>query len=161
MSCYWKRKPTWRKDLITYNSHHWIMFSFNWLVIIWRGTFIWNWRPSSKRSKNFGRRWERFFFLRRLISPPSSENAIEQFSLMSYVYHPLSLIIKLRFTWGERKTSSTIKKCQNIMNMIVGLLITKISLNEEYNATISNHDITDKILSFVSSCLADVVIWPK
>ena len=28
---------TWRKDLTTYNSHPWIMFSLNWLVIIWRG----------------------------------------------------------------------------------------------------------------------------
>ena len=35
-SWYWKRKPTWRKDLIKYNSHPWIMLSFNWLVIIWR-----------------------------------------------------------------------------------------------------------------------------
>ena len=32
----WKRKPTWRKDPITYNSHPWIMFSFNWLAMIWR-----------------------------------------------------------------------------------------------------------------------------
>ena len=37
MSWYWKRKLTWKKDLITYNSHPWIMFPFNWLVIIWRG----------------------------------------------------------------------------------------------------------------------------
>ena len=44
------------------------------------------------------------------------------------------------------------------MNMTVDLLITKISLNKEYNVTFSNHDITDKILSFVSSCLADMVI---
>ena len=36
MSLYWKRKPTWKKDLITYNSHLWIMFPFNWLFIIWR-----------------------------------------------------------------------------------------------------------------------------
>ena len=35
MSWHWKRKPTWRKNLITYNSYPWIMFSFNWLVIIW------------------------------------------------------------------------------------------------------------------------------
>ena len=34
MSWYWKRKPTWRKGLITFNSPLWIMFSFNWLVII-------------------------------------------------------------------------------------------------------------------------------
>ena len=33
----WKRKPTWRKDLITYNSHPRIMFPCVWLVIIWRG----------------------------------------------------------------------------------------------------------------------------
>ena len=36
MSWYWKRKPTWRKDLITYNSHPWKLFSFNGLTIIWR-----------------------------------------------------------------------------------------------------------------------------
>ena len=40
MSWYWKRKPTWRKDLITYDSHPWIMFPFNWLVIIRRGRGI-------------------------------------------------------------------------------------------------------------------------
>ena len=37
MSWYWKGKSTWRKDLTTYDSHPWIMFYFNWLVIIWRG----------------------------------------------------------------------------------------------------------------------------
>ena len=37
MSWFWKGKSTWRKELITYNSHSWIMFSFNWLVINWRG----------------------------------------------------------------------------------------------------------------------------
>ena len=37
MSWYWKQKPTWRKDIITYNIHPEVMFSFNWLVIIWRG----------------------------------------------------------------------------------------------------------------------------
>ena len=35
-SWYWKQKTTLRKDLITYDSHPWIMFSFIWLVIIWR-----------------------------------------------------------------------------------------------------------------------------
>ena len=30
MGCYWKWKPTWTKDLITYNNHPWILFSFNW-----------------------------------------------------------------------------------------------------------------------------------
>ena len=34
MSWYWKLVPTWRKDLIAYNSHSWIMFSFTWLVLI-------------------------------------------------------------------------------------------------------------------------------
>ena len=28
MSSHWKRKLTWRKDLITYNSHPWIMLFF-------------------------------------------------------------------------------------------------------------------------------------
>ena len=37
MSWYRNRKSTWRKDLMTYNSHPWIMFSFNWLVITLRG----------------------------------------------------------------------------------------------------------------------------
>ena len=37
MSWYWKRKPTWRRDLITYNSRPRILFHFNWLVIIWKG----------------------------------------------------------------------------------------------------------------------------
>ena len=36
MSWYWKRKPTWRKDLITYNSNPRIIFPFNWPVIIRR-----------------------------------------------------------------------------------------------------------------------------
>ena len=33
------QKPTWRKDLITYNSHPSIVFSFKWLVIIWLSFF--------------------------------------------------------------------------------------------------------------------------
>ena len=58
MSWHWKGKPTWRKDLITYNSHLSIMFSFNWLVIIWRGGwgFVWVWTSRSSGWKNFGRR---------------------------------------------------------------------------------------------------------
>ena len=40
ISLYWKWKSTWRKDLVTDNSHLWIMFSFNWLFIIWRR---WGW----------------------------------------------------------------------------------------------------------------------
>ena len=64
MGWYWKRKPTWRKDLITYNSHPWIVVSFNWLVIIW--TKWWGGGlskigcPRSKGWKNFGRRWTRW-----------------------------------------------------------------------------------------------------
>ena len=57
MSWYWKRKPTWREDLITCNSHPWIMFFFNWLVIIWRGCSFDIGRRRSRRWKNFGRGW--------------------------------------------------------------------------------------------------------
>ena len=37
-----------------------------------------------------------------------------------YFYTSLLLIITLRFTYGEKKICSTIKKSGNIMNMIVG-----------------------------------------
>ena len=58
MSWYWKWKPTWRKDLITYNSHPRIMFPFNWLVITWRGGSSFEiGRPGSSSWKNFGRSW--------------------------------------------------------------------------------------------------------
>ena len=40
------------------------------------------------------------------------------------VYACLLLIIILRFTCGERKICSTIKKPQNIMNMILGLFMS-------------------------------------
>ena len=64
------------KDLITYNSHPWIMLSFNWLFNIWRGAgvclkmdiqgrgeggrgFVWLFENGNPRwrggSKNFGR----------------------------------------------------------------------------------------------------------
>ena len=66
MSWNWKQESTWRKDLITYNSHHWIMFYFNWLVIIWRERERWGEmglletvRPRSRGWKNFGHRWTR------------------------------------------------------------------------------------------------------
>ena len=36
MSWYWKRKSTCSKDLIRCDSHPWVMFSFNWLVIVSR-----------------------------------------------------------------------------------------------------------------------------
>ena len=58
MNWYWKRKQTWKKDLITYNTHPWIMFSFNWLVIIWRGRRF-TWGLLTWRRFNFGRRWAR------------------------------------------------------------------------------------------------------
>ena len=50
------------KDLISYNSHPWIMFSFNLLVIIWRGGFVWDWTSKVKGRGgrgNVGRRWTR------------------------------------------------------------------------------------------------------
>ena len=53
MILYWKRKPTCKKDLITYNKHPWIMFCFDWLVIIWRGGFAWNWTWKVKRVEEF------------------------------------------------------------------------------------------------------------
>ena len=50
MRWYWKQKPTWRKDLVTHDSQPWIMFCFNWLVIIRKGGgFVWN-----RTSKNKG-----------------------------------------------------------------------------------------------------------
>ena len=61
MSWYWEQKPSCRKDLIKCNGHPWIMLSFNWLVIIWRGRgkgggggVRW-----SRGWKNFGRSWTR------------------------------------------------------------------------------------------------------
>ena len=63
MSWYWKGKSTWRKDLTTYDSHPWIMFYFNWLVIIWRGGrgggSLETGRPRSREWKKFGRGWTR------------------------------------------------------------------------------------------------------
>ena len=59
MSWYWKWKPTWRKGLITYSSHPWIMFSFNWLVIIWRGGCSFEIGHTRSRGwKNFGPNWK-------------------------------------------------------------------------------------------------------
>ena len=60
MNWSWKRKPTWSKDLITYNSHPWIMFSFNCLVITWKGGGSFEiGRPSLWKWKNFGCRWKK------------------------------------------------------------------------------------------------------
>ena len=55
-----KTKIDLKKRLITYNRHPWIMFSFNWLVIIWRGgsSFAIG-SPRSRGWSNFRRRWTR------------------------------------------------------------------------------------------------------
>ena len=59
MSWYWKRKPTWRKHVIIYNSHSCTVFSFNWLVIILSfgeevgGEVVWNWTSKVKSMKEF------------------------------------------------------------------------------------------------------------
>ena len=77
MSWYWEQKPTWRKDLITCNSHPWIMFSFNWLVIIWRGRgFVWNWTSKVNEVEECGHSWTRGWGVLK----------IGQFSWTSYVY---------------------------------------------------------------------------
>ena len=81
ISWYWKRKPTWRKDLITYNSHPWIMFfPFIWLVIFWsegRG-FAWNWTSMVKGLEEFWMRMDKGVGILK----------IRQFSRTSYIYHP-------------------------------------------------------------------------
>ena len=91
MSWYWKRKLTWRKDLITYNVHPWIMFSFNWLVIIWRrrrgGSSLEIGRPRSRVSNNFWHRWTRGWGVLK----------IRQFSWTSNMYHPLLYYPNLTF----------------------------------------------------------------
>ena len=54
MRWYWKRRPIWRKGLITYNSHPRIMFLFNWLVIMRKGGgFVWNWTSKVKKVEEF------------------------------------------------------------------------------------------------------------
>ena len=110
-------------------------FTYNHLHNIWDNlVFMWN---SALREKfnfcflrdiyqywhfHFGRRaehqaiilWNFETFLRSFIinRSPCSEAA--------QIYQFLSLLITLRFTCGERKICSNIKKSQNIMNMIVG-----------------------------------------
>ena len=54
MSWCLKRKPTWRNDLITYNSHPWIMFFLK--LIDYhseRGGIVWNWPSKVKGVKEF------------------------------------------------------------------------------------------------------------
>ena len=53
-----QRKSIWRKDLITYNSHLWIMFSFIFLVMIWkRGNLFDHGGLRSRGWTNFERKW--------------------------------------------------------------------------------------------------------
>ena len=86
-SAKWKEvKSTWRKDLITYNSHPKIMFPFNWLVIIWRGLegeggFVCNWTSKVMWWKNFCCSW---------TNGGRGVSKIEHFSWTSYVYCPKS-----------------------------------------------------------------------
>ena len=42
-----------------------------------------------------------------------------------------------------------------------GLLKIKIFLNKGYDITISDHDVTNKILLRESNCIVDAVMWPK
>ena len=42
-----------------------------------------------------------------------------------------------------------------------GLLKIKIFLNNGYDITIPNYDVTNKILSRESKCIVDAVMWPK
>ena len=43
----------------------------------------------------------------------------------------------------------------------LGLLKIKIFWNKDYDVIIYAHDVTNKILSNDSSCIVDVVKWPK
>ena len=53
-----QRNSIWEKDLITYNSHLWIMFSFNFLDMIWRREDLFdNGDLRSRGWKNFGCKW--------------------------------------------------------------------------------------------------------
>ena len=85
MSWYWKQKPTWRKDLIIYNTDPWICFLLIDGYHLQRGSSFEIGRARSRGWKNFGRRWtRRWNFLK-----------IGQFSWTSYVYHPLLYVIKM------------------------------------------------------------------
>ena len=114
MSWYWKGKPTWRKDLITYNSHPWIMLSFNCLVIIWRrGRVVWLFetgRQSLREWENVGRRWTRGI-------GGLGVSKIGQFSRTSYVYHPWFdfLLIKI----NEKPLKMSIENEQLLRNELV------------------------------------------
>ena len=43
----------------------------------------------------------------------------------------------------------------------LGLLKLKIFWNKGYEVIICTHDVTNKILSFDSNYIADLVMWPK
>ena len=78
MSWYWKQKLTWSKDLITCNSHLWIMFFF----------FLINWLSFGEEVGSFevGRPKSRGWTRGRGILK------IGQFFWTSYVYHPLKIL---------------------------------------------------------------------
>ena len=81
MSWCWKRKPSWRKDLLTYNSYPWIIYFFliDWLSFGDRGRNSFELgRPRTRTWKNFGGRWTR----------SSGVLKIGQFLWTSYVYYP-------------------------------------------------------------------------
>ena len=100
MSWYWKWKSTWKEDLITYNSHHWIIcfMSLYFLLIDcvtfgergigagWGGgrrggSFEIGCPRRSKWLKNFGSRWTRL--VEGILK-------IEQFWWTSYVVSPFA-----------------------------------------------------------------------
>ena len=83
MSWYWKGKPNWRKDLITYNSHPRITFLFNCLVIIWRG------RGFRLKLDVQGQGVGRILDVAGQGGWRRGVLKIGQFSCTSYVYHPL------------------------------------------------------------------------
>ena len=81
-----KEKPDNINELILKtkadNSHPWIIYFFNWLVIIWRRGVMWNWMSKIKGVKSFERKWTRGV---------GGVMKIGQFSWMSYLYHPLAV----------------------------------------------------------------------
>ena len=145
MSWYCKRKPTWRKDLVTYNSHPWIMFSFNWLVIIWRrgerGSFGIG-RPRSRVWKNFGRTW---------TSGGWGVLKIWQFSWTSYVHHLLR-DTKVSNTWNTHFFSSNRKsKCFSLVNYLVLGLSYNVSEGYLEPCQTSKMELFAKIVNDISA----------
>ena len=99
-------------------------------------------------SGNFYHHWQNFYFGRGtkhkatilwnleifLIFPNFLSLVVGQL-VNSLVYTSLLLIITLRFTCGESKICSTIKKSQNIMNMIVVVKLQSLCRTGLYNST--------------------------